>query len=87
MLYAVDRCHSEPNGWRSCGSPLTEVSIAGAPIAAAAADAAAAELQVPPLAVDEQQLCPSRVPTASWSLLRSLRFRGAVKRLDMPRNN
>jgi hypothetical protein len=38
------------------------------------------------LAVDEQQLCPYRAPTASWSLLRSLLFRGAVKRLDTPRN-
>jgi hypothetical protein len=31
-------------------------------------------------------LCPYRVPTASGSLLRSLPFRGAVKRLDTPRN-
>ena len=29
---------------------------------------------------------PYRVPTAIWSLLRSLLFRGAVKRLDTPRN-
>jgi hypothetical protein len=29
---------------------------------------------------------PDRVPVAIWSLLRSLLFRGAVKRLDTPRN-
>jgi hypothetical protein len=31
-------------------------------------------------------LRPNCVPTASWSLPRSLLFRGAVKRLDTPRN-
>jgi hypothetical protein len=67
------------------GSPLAEMNIAGAPIAAPYA--AAAELQLPAsLTVDEQALSPNRVPTAIWSLPRSLLFRGAVKRLDTPRN-
>jgi hypothetical protein len=37
-----------------------------------------------PRTVDEQQRRPYRALPASWSLLRSLRFRGAVKRLDTP---
>ena len=32
----------------------------------------------------KQRRRPNRVPAASWSLLRSLLFRGAVKRLDTP---
>jgi hypothetical protein len=64
---------------------LPDVNVADVPIAAA--HAAAAELRVPPtLAVDEQQLGPYRAATASWSLLRSLLFRDAVKRLDTHRN-
>ena len=43
--------------------------------------------QIPaPPAIDEQRLCPYRAPAASWFLLRSLLFGGAVKRLDTPRN-
>jgi hypothetical protein len=37
-----------------------------------------------PFAIDEQGLRPYRRPPASWSLLRSLPFHGAVKRLDTP---
>jgi hypothetical protein len=75
---------AEPARPAALGGSL-EVNIAGAPIAAA--HAAAAELEVPAsLAADEQQFCPNRVPTASWSLLLSLLFRGAVKRPDTPRN-
>jgi hypothetical protein len=49
---------------------LPEVNIAGAPIAAA--HTAAAEAREPaPRLFNEQQLCPYREPTASWSLLQS----------------
>src|SRR4051812_11227049 len=51
----------------------------------AAANTGAPELYLC-LAADEQQRRPYRASAASWSLLRFLLFRGAVKRLDTPRN-